>query len=121
MQDKTPLTDIAARQVAAAKESSSGISAAPVVADEGFPLRQTVVAVAGGKASPEHDNPGSATVLVLQGEVRITWAGGELTGSQGDLLVVPPARHVLHAVSDAAVLQSAVTGVAQSPVAGEVG
>lgn len=111
MPDRTSLADIAQQQIAAARGSDAGISAAVVVGD-GSALRQTVVAVAGGRSSPEHDNPGAATVLVLEGRVRITWAGGEIAGEQGDLLVVPQARHVLHADADAAVLQSAVPGAA---------
>jgi quercetin dioxygenase-like cupin family protein len=52
----------------------------------------------------EHENPGEATVQVLSGRVRLVADAVEWEGRDGDLLIVPQARHTLQAVEDAAVL-----------------
>ena len=52
----------------------------------------------------EHENPGAATVQVLRGRVRLVADAVEWEGRDGDLLIVPQARHTLHALEDAAVL-----------------
>jgi quercetin dioxygenase-like cupin family protein len=52
----------------------------------------------------EHENPGEATVQVLHGRVRLVADPVEWEGRDGDLLIVPQARHTLHALEDAAVL-----------------
>ena len=52
----------------------------------------------------EHENPGEATVLVLHGRVQLVADAVEWEGRYGDLLIVPQARHTLHALEDAAVL-----------------
>jgi quercetin dioxygenase-like cupin family protein len=43
-------------------------------------------------------------VQVLYGRVRLVTDGVEWEGRDGDLLIVPQARHELHALEDAAVL-----------------
>ena len=67
-------------------------------------LRQTVIALQAGFRLDEHENPGEATVFVLKG--RISLASGEVSwdGSAGDLLIVPQARHSVHALEDSAIL-----------------
>jgi quercetin dioxygenase-like cupin family protein len=52
----------------------------------------------------EHENPGEATVHVLHGRVRLVADAVEWEGRDGDLLIVPQARHTLEALEDAAVL-----------------
>ena len=52
----------------------------------------------------EHENPGEATVLVLYGRVRLVADAVSWEGRDGDLLIVPQARHTLQALEDAAVL-----------------
>ncbi len=71
-------------------------------------LRQTAIALGEGTVLAEHENPGEATVLVLSGRIRLT--AGEVTweGRQGDLLVVPEARHALEAVTAAVILLTVV-------------
>ena len=63
-----------------------------------------MVALTAGSTLAEHENPGEATVLVLSGRVRLDSAQASWEGRDGDLIVIPQARHSLHAVSDAAVL-----------------
>lgn len=41
---------------------------------------------------------------MLRGRVRLTSGGNSWEGHSGDLITVPPARHSLQAIEDAAVL-----------------
>ncbi len=101
---KSSLTALARQQLELAKTSSSGRSASTVYGGHEHVLRQTVIALAGGQALREHENPGEATVHVLHGRVRLGAGDTSWEGSPGDLLVVPDARHNLEALEDAVVL-----------------
>ena len=95
---------IVREQAGKASAGRSGRAAETVYGGHDKTLRQTVIALTAGASLAEHESPGEATVLVLEGRVRM--ASGEDTsdGTQGDLFVVPPARHSLEALTDAAVL-----------------
>jgi quercetin dioxygenase-like cupin family protein len=67
-------------------------------------LRQTLIALMAGSALSEHENPGEATLQVPGGRVRLVTDAAEWEGRDGDLLIVPQARHTLHAVEDSTVL-----------------
>ncbi|GAA1636900.1 hypothetical protein GCM10009679_47580 [Saccharothrix algeriensis] len=67
-------------------------------------LRQTVLALRAGESLAEHENPGEATLHVLQGRVLLTTQDTSCEGAGGDLLVVPDSRHALTATEDAVVL-----------------
>ena len=101
---KMSLTAMAREQLAAARSASSGRSAKTVFGGHEQVLRQTVIALAGGRVLEEHDNPGEATLHVLQGRVRLATTDAEWDGSPGDLLIIPKARHTLTARQDAVVL-----------------
>jgi len=102
--EKSSLTALAREQLELAVRASSGRSARTVYGGHEHVLRQTVIALAAGRVLDEHENPGEATVHVLHG--RVSLKAGEVSweGSPGDLLVVPPSRHTLEAIDDAAVL-----------------
>lgn len=105
---KISLDAIAREQLAKATAASSRRAASTVFGGHEHTMRQTVVALVAGAELSEHQNPGEATVLVLSGRVELA-AGGEVwSGRTGDLILVPPALHTLRAVSDAAVLLTAV-------------
>jgi quercetin dioxygenase-like cupin family protein len=87
-----------------AAASSTGRSAATVFGGHDHILRQTVLALTAGNSLAEHDSPGEATLLVLSGRVRLTSGETSWDGRSGDLIIIPPARHSLHAIEDAAVL-----------------
>ncbi|MET8944069.1 cupin domain-containing protein [Streptomyces sp. NPDC004542] len=91
-----------------ATAATTGRSAQTVHGGHEHVLRQTLVALRAGTVLAEHENPGEATVLVLRGRVRLHSGGNVWEGAAGDLLVVPPARHGLEALQDAAVLLTAV-------------
>ncbi|WP_214367086.1 cupin domain-containing protein [Pseudonocardia sp. H11422] len=101
---KLSLDALAREQAARAAAASSGRSARTVFGGHEQVLRQTLIALTKDASSAEHESPGEATVFVLRGRVRLV-AGDEVwEGRQGDLLLVPPARHALEAMEDAVVL-----------------
>jgi quercetin dioxygenase-like cupin family protein len=71
-------------------------------------FRQVLLAFAAGQGLPAHDNPGSATLQVLSGRVRLTAGGESWQGIAGDLVEIPERRHDLVAVEDSAILLTVV-------------
>ena len=69
-------------------------------------LRQTLIALRAGAELGEHESPGSASLMVLQGRVRLV-AGTE-TVELGEYRIgpIPDRRHSLHADEDSLVLLS---------------
>lgn len=101
---KLSLSALARQQLDLARSSSSGRSAATVFGGHEHVLRQTVIALIGGRRLDEHVNPCEATVHVLSGRVSLSAAGTAWNGSPGDLLIVPDAVHSLEALEDSMVL-----------------
>jgi quercetin dioxygenase-like cupin family protein len=101
---KSSLIAQARQQLQTAGSASSGRSASTVYGGHEHVLRQTVVALLAGQELNEHENPGEATLYILQGRVVLATTGSEWEGSAGDFLVVPDAAHTLRALEDAAVL-----------------
>ncbi|MFJ3338465.1 cupin domain-containing protein [Streptomyces sp. NPDC086766] len=87
-----------------AAASSTGRSAETLYGGHEHTLRQTLIALRAGTTLAEHENPDEATVLVLRGRVRLHSGDEVWEGMAGDLLFVPPARHSLEALEDAAAL-----------------
>lgn len=87
-----------------AAASSTGRSAETLYGGHEHTLRQTLIALRAGTTLAEHESPGEATVLVLRGRVRLHSGDETWEGMAGDLLLVPPARHSLEALEDAAAL-----------------
>ena len=102
--EKFSLEAIAREQAKRAAGASSGRSAKTVYGGHEHALRQTVVALTAGSSLDEHESPGEATIQVLRGRVRLTAGQVAWDGRDGDLLVVPQARHALQAVEAAVVL-----------------
>lgn len=102
--NKSSVDAIAREQSRKAATAGSGRGAETVYGGHEKALRQTVIALTAGTSLAEHENPGEATVLVLDGRVRLISAAASWEGRKGDLLVVPPDRHSLEALTDAAVL-----------------
>ena len=101
---KISLQALARTQLELAAAASSGRSAQTVYGGHEQVLRQTLIAMTAGTSLSEHENPGAATVHVLSGRVRLAAANDSWDGREGDLIVIPPARHSLHAVENAVVL-----------------
>jgi quercetin dioxygenase-like cupin family protein len=102
--EKVSLTAVARELSRTAASAGSGRAAETLHGGHASMLRQTVIALTAGSVLAEHENPGEATLVVLEGEVRLVSAEVSEEGRQGDLLAIPPARHRLEAVTDAAVL-----------------
>lgn len=107
---KLSLDTLVREHLERAAAASSGRSAATVYDSQEHILRQTVLALTAGTSLAEHENPGEATLLVLHGRVRLTSGDDAWDGRTGDLITVPPDRHSLHAVEDAAVLLTIAKG-----------
>ena len=90
--------------LALARGHGSGRSAVTVHGGREHHLRQTLIALAGGRSLGEHESPGEATLQVLRGRVRLHAGGETWEGGAGEFLLIPPQRHDLEAVEDAAVL-----------------
>lgn len=114
----TSLTALADEHLAKARDASSGRSAATVYGGQEHDLRQTVIALAAGRSLGEHESPGEATLLVLSGQVRLVSGEEAWEGAAGEHLVIPPSRHDLTALTDAAVLLTVATGPSAGPAEG---
>lgn len=102
--DKTALTELAAQELAAARDATRGRSARTLFGGRDRTLRQTMIALAAGYRLDEHENPGEATLQVLHGRVRLNTAEQSAEAVAGELLVIPEARHDLEALDDSVVL-----------------
>jgi quercetin dioxygenase-like cupin family protein len=99
--------DAQARELAQrAAGASNGRTAQTVYGGHEQVLRQTLIALRAGAALADHENPGEATLFVLNGRVRLTAGPDAWEGRTGDLLVVPHERHRVEALEDAVVLLS---------------
>lgn len=104
------LSVLADEQLTLARATSSGRSARTVHGGSAAALRQTLVALVAGHALEEHASPGEATLQVLRGRVRLVAEDHTWPGAAGDLLVIPDARHALHADEDSVVLLTVARG-----------
>jgi quercetin dioxygenase-like cupin family protein len=110
------LDDVAAHHLRRARAAPNGRSAETVYGGHEKSLRQTVLTLMRGEALAEHDSPGEATLLVLDGRVALDGASGRVEGRTGDLLDIPDERHSLTALDDAAVLLTVAKSPARSHV-----
>lgn len=101
---KLSLDAVAREQLEAARRHEAGRAAHTVVGGHEHVMRQTVIALVGGRELAEHENPGEATLVVLHGRVRLAAGEDAWDGRKGDLLRVPDRRHRLEALEDAVVL-----------------
>lgn len=102
----TSLTGLADQQLTLARGNANGRSAHTVHGGHARRLRQTLLALVAGQGLDEHESPGEATLQILRGRVRVTAGDDVWEGAVGELLDLPPARHDLIAIEDAAVLLS---------------
>ncbi|MGJ9374265.1 cupin domain-containing protein [Nesterenkonia sp. CF4.4] len=105
---KTSLIALARRELEQAREASSGRSAKTVFGGHEHQLRQTLIALRAGQELSEHENPGEATLQVLEGRVTLKSGEASWNGSPGDLLIIPDGLHSLDAVEDAVILLTVV-------------
>lgn len=102
--DRTSLIALLDEHLTLARTAPSGRSAHTVYGGHTRTLRQTLIALVAGERLDDHENPGEATVQVLQGRVRLATGDTFSEGTAGHILVVPDARHSLEALEDAGIL-----------------
>lgn len=98
------LTALAAHHLAAAREASHGRSSAKIVGDHTRLLRKNLIALTAGASLQDHESPGEATLMVLQGQVEFHAGGESVALDAGNMIEIPPLRHGLTAVTDAVVV-----------------
>jgi quercetin dioxygenase-like cupin family protein len=91
-------------QFEAARRAPAGRAARTVVGGHENVMRQTVIALLGGRSLAGHESPGEASVHVLGGRVRLVAGEAAWDDPRGDLIVVLALPHSLEALEDAAVL-----------------
>jgi quercetin dioxygenase-like cupin family protein len=101
---KLSLDALARQELKRAANTDSGRSAETIVGGHQKVLRLTVMAMMKGVVQNEHESPGEATVQVIHGRVRLSAGDVTWEGRPGTVLVVPPERHTLEALEDAAIL-----------------
>jgi quercetin dioxygenase-like cupin family protein len=101
---KLSLDALAREQMERARSDGQQRAAETVYGGHEHVLRQTLICLIAGALMAEHESPGDATVQVLKGRVRLHAGEDQWEGRDGDLLIVPPARHSLEAVEDSTVL-----------------
>jgi quercetin dioxygenase-like cupin family protein len=82
----------------------AGRAAVTLVTGAGAPLKQTVLALRSGVHLAEHEAPGAATLQVLRGRVRLVAGAESWELGEADHVQIPPVRHRLESLEDAAVL-----------------
>lgn len=92
-----------------ARAAENGRSAEIVVHDG--PLRQSVLALVEGVELGEHNAPPAASLLVLQGRLRVTALDGDEEVRAGQLRVLTHERHAVLALEDAVFLLTTVTSI----------
>lgn len=101
---KMSLDALARELLERAATASGGHTAETVFGGHEHVLRQTALAMVKGAALAEHESPGDATLLVIRGRVQLSSGEASWIGRDGDLLVIPEARHSVEALEDSAVL-----------------
>ena len=105
---KTSLIALARHELSQAQDASSGRSSKTVFGGHEHQLRQTLIALTAGESLSEHENPGEATLQVLEGRVLLNSGDVSWNGSPGDLLTIPEGLHSLDAIEDSVILLTVV-------------
>lgn len=105
--------DLAARArelLSQARAVPSGRATALLHGGSATALRQILLALTEGSALRDHENPGEASLHVLDGRVRLSVTEGEQSTelTAGGLAVVPQARHRVDALTDAVAILTVV-------------
>ncbi|GAA4894433.1 hypothetical protein LX16_1672 [Stackebrandtia albiflava] len=106
--DKFSLTALAGDHLDQAHDSHAGRSTETLVGGSRRRLRQTLITLTDGTHMSEHDFPGEATLHVLSGRIRLEAGADGGEAAEGDLVVIPPERHSVTALTDTVFLLTVV-------------
>lgn len=107
------VSELARRALEAARLHERGRTAELVVHDG--VLRQSVIALTGGTALPEHNAPHAASIQVINGRVTVSGIDGTATSvGPGELVALTHERHAVSAAEDSAFLLTTVTSVPEN-------
>lgn len=84
--------------------SKSGRSARTLVGGRDASLRHTLIALRADAKLNDHESPGEATLLVLEGEVSLTVGDHGSRIPAGQIMEIPQMRHGLFAHEDSVVI-----------------
>ena len=105
--DGHSLHQLVEEHLGTAREHSAGRSSVTLHGGRDHHLRQTLIALAGGRKLGEHEAPEEGTLHVLHGRVQLHSGEETWVGEAGDFVRIPPQRHDLEALEDSAVLLTA--------------
>jgi quercetin dioxygenase-like cupin family protein len=105
--DTSELPEVTTTLLDEARAHSAHRAARTLCGGTGHVLRQTAIALLAGSTLSDHENPGEATLQVLDGRVRLSWSDGAVDLRTGGHVVIPQERHGLLALTDAVVLLTA--------------
>lgn len=109
--DTIALHALVEEQLRLARESHSGRSAETLYGGHDKVLRHALIALRSGAELSEHNSPGEATVMVLRGRIRLRSGEDAADLGEGDFAVIPPARHSVEALKDAAFVLSVAKAI----------
>jgi len=95
------------RLLTEARSASSGRCAITIHGGHVNSLRQTLIAVAAGRALDEHENTGEVTLQLLRGRARVVASSDAAELVVGDYVVIPPQWDSFEALEDTVVLLTA--------------
>ncbi|NUR94876.1 MAG: cupin domain-containing protein [Kribbellaceae bacterium] len=104
--DVLRVEELAGVHLGLARKSDNGRSATTLYGRGGARLRQTLIALDTGQTLGEHQSPGDASLMCLQGEVVLRSGDTEVELRAGELMAVPPQRHDVHARAASVLLLS---------------
>lgn len=102
------LETLGSTQLDLARQASSGRASHTVNGGHDHVMRQTVIALTAGQQLAEHENPGEATLQVIDGHIRLIAGSDSAELTAGGYLVIPDGRHAVEAVTDSVILLTAV-------------
>jgi quercetin dioxygenase-like cupin family protein len=102
--DVASINELTTDLLSKAASADSGRSAVTIYSRSGARLRQTLIALAAGRVMGEHQSPGDASLLCLQGRALLHAGDVEVELGPGELVAVPPQRHDVEALEPSVLL-----------------